>query len=216
MKYATVAVLAFAMSAPAMAQVSNPFMAIANEACQQWDAYGHCIDPGQDPGQKDPGQHNPGQHDPGQKPGHGDDCKDGKCTQPTKDECFNVSCSYENEDEHGIPHTCKAVSTFTKAVTLDGGEVEDDSTIHNNPSFEVSCDGQIIYNNSARRYTGLLGTRIQGETGPFPGIFLPRGALHGNAPDDAGYHVAVSYLQVDTPSVPARLRGQCEIWTGNP
>lgn len=147
--------------------------------------------------------------------------RDQDCEVKTKEVCFNLVCFYESKklsddrDDWGFKK-CKVASTFKKKVTLDGGEVEDDSYHENNPQLEVDCDGQRIFNNSARRFTDLLGTRIQGETGPFPAISLPRGALHGNFPHDSGYHVSPSVLEVEGDKHKERLKGKCHIWTGAP
>jgi len=90
--------------------------------------------------------------------------------------------------------------------------VDDESTGRENPTLVVTCDDRKVFNNSARRFTSLLGTRIQGETGPFPSILLPRGALHSGANNTSGDHVSDSILELDE----HRLEGSCHIWTGFP
>lgn len=144
-----------------------------------------------------------------------DSCDGPNCRVPTRTTCFNVVCYYQSEMDNF--KNCRASATFKKNVTKDGGEVADDSTFENNPRFEVQCDGKTIFNNSARRFTGMLGTRIQAEAGPLPAIFLPRGELHGDGyRGNAGDHVSMSYLELDTQNGPERLQGTCHIWTGAP
>jgi hypothetical protein len=86
----------------------------------------------------------------------------------------------------------------------------------NNPKLEVVCDGETIFNNSARRFTGLLGTRIQGESGPFPALILPRGALHSGANGGSGPHVSKALIEIDDGRRVFQEEGRCHIWTGNP
>ncbi len=143
-------------------------------------------------------------------------CPEGNCEPKTKEECFNLVCHYKNKREHGGFERCRAAATFVKDVTLDGGEVRDDSNKRNHPSFEVVCDSTPIYNNGAYRFTDLLGTRIQAQTGPHPAITLPRGALHSGTDGTSGDHISPSILEVDTENGVDRLHGQCYIWTGNP
>ena len=151
-------------------------------------------------------------------------CPGPDCKVKTKKVCFNLQCTYgdhhENETsidpEGGHDRNCRAAATFVKAVTKDGGEVSDDSNSHNNPRFEVKCGKDSLTDNSARRFTTLLGTRIQREQGPFPAILLPRGALHSGSDNLAGFHVAKSVLEVDTGHKVKHLHGTCYIWTGNP
>jgi hypothetical protein len=137
------------------------------------------------------------------------------CTPETKPACFNVVCHYEMEYESAY-HKCTAATKFTKAITLDGGEVVDNSNGENNPTLEVSCDGHVIYNNNARRFTDMLGTRIQGESGPVPAILLPRGELHTGADGQGGGHYSSSVIELDDPSGFTRGKGKCFIWTGFP
>ena len=167
-----------------------------------------------------PGQQSPGQDEhPGQ--GH-PRCPDGNCNPPTKSICFNLVCHYNfpgegpDQGQHREGKSCKVAARFEKLVTIDGGEVTDDSTHPNNPELEVSCDNKMVYNNSAHRFTDLLGTRIQGEMGPHPAITLPRGALHAGAGESSGSHVAASVLELDTGRGFERARGTCFIWTGLP
>jgi hypothetical protein len=160
----------------------------------------------------------------------GRDCRDGRggrdCKPRTKDACFNIVCYYKGKDhhdddvdaDHGDFKSCKAAAKFVKAVTKDGGEVADDSDHRNSPELEVACDGQTLFlhNNSARRFTDLLGIRIQGLSGPHPAITLPRGALHTGPNGTAGSHVAPSTLELNLDSKVLRQRGVCYIWTGEP
>ena len=167
--------------------------------------------PGQGQGQQGPGQ-GQGQQGPGQQPG----CPD-RCELPTQMACFNLVCYYNNAENPDGYKNCKVASRFNKLVTIDGGEVQDDSTIPDNPEFEVSCEDKLIYNNSARRFTDLLGTRIQGEAGPHPSITIPRGALHSGVHGTSGDHIAPSVFEIDTGSHGLlRTRGTCYIWTGVP
>lgn len=95
---------------------------------------------------------------------------------------------------------------FSKAVTLDGGEIVDDSSLGNNPTLVVTCDGTVVYNDSAHRSTALLGSIIQAESGPVPSLSLDRGELHD------GTHVAGSYLTVDIGNnADLTTRGSCQI-----
>ncbi|MGZ3687414.1 MAG: hypothetical protein ACXVBW_03900 [Bdellovibrionota bacterium] len=148
---------------------------------------------------------------------HGHDCDDGHCEVPTKEVCFNLVCYYNNEHNPEKFKSCKFASTFRKKVTIDGGEVVDDSHFGNNPTIDLECDGKDLYPGSARRFTDLLGTRIQGEAGPHPAITLPRGALHSGSEDNrAGDHQAPSTLELDSGYEVLRTKGTCYIWTGNP
>ncbi len=140
----------------------------------------------------------------------------GPCEVPVKETCFNVVCEFSNEHAPEGMQNCRAAAVFNKNVTTTGGEVADDSTASNNPTFEVTCNGVPLFNNSAHRYTDLLGTRIQGETGPHPAISLPRGALHTGPNGSAGYHVSPSRLEIDSVDGHAYSSGKCSIWTGAP
>jgi len=155
-------------------------------------------------------------------------CSGDHCEIEKKSECFNLVCYFKATD-HGRDllsdsgngfKNCKAAAVFNKDMTKDGGEVQDDSTSENNPALSVSCDDKpAFFDNSSHRYTSLLGTRIQGQTGPHPAIFLPRGALHSGANDQSGPHVANSVLEIDTGVMGSdvqRLTGYCDIWTGAP
>ncbi len=152
----------------------------------------------------------PTDHNP---PGH---CPDGRCRPETRETCFNLVCYYKNPHNPEGYKNCKVSAKFDKRVTLGGGEVSDDSSQRNNPEFEVQCDNSIIFNNSARRFTDALGTRIQGETGPHPAITLPRGELHTGADGTSGDHVSPSILELDIDSYQLRTEGSCYIWSGTP
>jgi hypothetical protein len=144
------------------------------------------------------------------------DCPGRECRPPTKTTCFNLVCYFDDEkNPHGFK-SCKAAAKFNKRVTVDGGEVQDDSNLGDNPQFEVTCDNKILFNNSARRFTDLLGTRIQGETGPHPSISIPRGELHSGSDGRSGDHISPAVLELDTGNQLLRTRGQCYIWTGAP
>ena len=155
-----------------------------------------------------------------------EDCRDGHhCKPKTKETCFNLVCHYDlrerdrdhaNDRDRDHTRHCTVASVFKKDVTRDGGEVRDDSDDKNNPTLEVTCDGMKIYNNSSRRSTDLLGTRIQGQTGPSPAILLSRGELHTGADGQSGGHYANSSLELDTGTEFERGSGQCFIWTGLP
>jgi hypothetical protein len=128
-------------------------------------------------------------------------------------------CTYDfghhvvvNDDGH-YARSCTVSATFRKDVTLDGGEVQDDSNGENHPQMQVECDGRVIFGPSgAHRFTDLLGTRIQGQSGPTPAVLLPRAALHSGADGQSGSHYSQSILEVGG----ERARGSCFIWSGNP
>jgi hypothetical protein len=151
-------------------------------------------------------------------PGQGD-CP--HCKPKTKDVCFNLVCHYKFEKEHGLDSNdnndhdreCSVASTFTKAVTEDGGgEVQDASDADDKLKLQVSCEGLTVYNDGGHRYTDLLGSRFQGITGPDPAFTLPRGALH--AARDGDGHYAPSILELNLDDEFKRGRGSCFIWTG--
>lgn len=138
------------------------------------------------------------------------DCKD-----PDNLTCFNIYCRYEESrhdddksdsftDSHDSYEKCRAASQFKKNVGDDGSEIEDRSYPPFNPRMAVECDGSVIYNNSAHRYTDYKGTRIQAQHGPYPAILLPKGALR----DDHHYVRSVLELSDQT------LKGYCYIYTG--
>src|SRR5690242_19757913 len=101
-----------------------------------------------------------------------DNCHGPHCKPKTREVCFNVVCSFIDKDQPAGYENCRVASTFNKRGRLGGGEVEDDSVQATNPQLQVKCEGGTIFNNSARRFTDLLGTRIQGETGAFPALIL--------------------------------------------
>jgi hypothetical protein len=127
-------------------------------------------------------------------------CKD---CEPPHEICFNAYCNYARDDRYGF-EKCRAVSVFKKLVNADGSEIFDVSRRPNNPQFAVECDGRAIFNNSARRYTDYMGTRIQAETGPYPAILFPKRALS----DGRGY--VASSLELDGQI----LKGYCYLYTG--
>lgn len=90
---------------------------------------------------------------------------------------FNVFCRFYKEHARGNKPICYAGARFNKAVGAHGGEVFDDSAYPESPQFEVECEGSTIHNSAGQRYTDRVGTRIQAETGPYPAIVLPSGAL---------------------------------------
>ena len=132
----------------------------------------------------------------------GDACKD--CDM-TRELCFNVFCNYQKEIAEGSYQKCKAASVFTKSVYLDGNEVRDNSESPLNPELQVECDGAVIQNGSAHRYTDSMGTRIQSLTGPYPAILLPRKALRD------GHRYVASSLEFDGES----MEGYCYLYTGS-
>ncbi|MDR3607190.1 MAG: hypothetical protein P4M08_07410 [Oligoflexia bacterium] len=150
-------------------------------------------------------------------------CPGPDCRPPTKDVCFNLMCIYNSED-HIADHddkSCTVASTFVKEVTLDGGEViddsdRDDSDRDNVTTLEVSCGGKVLFDNSAYRHTDLLGTRIQGQEGPTPAITLPRGELHTVESGQGGGHYSWSTLEFQTEERFKHLDGSCFIWAGKP
>lgn len=90
---------------------------------------------------------------------------------------FNVFCRYYDNRHRDEKPVCYAGALFKKSVGVLGGEVFDETERRDGPQFEVECEGSTIYNSGARRYTDRDGTRIQAETGPYPAIVLPPGAL---------------------------------------
>ena len=135
------------------------------------------------------------------------DCKDGKegkdCP-PVQEICFNLVCSYQREGREGTYEKCQAAARFKKWVTAGGGEIWDRSEGVNHPEFEVECDEYMIFNNSALRYTDSLGTRIQGRTGPYPAVVIPRGSLRD------GHSYVPSSLEFSD----QHLRGYCYVYSG--
>ncbi|MGZ6371569.1 MAG: hypothetical protein ACXWPM_12505, partial [Bdellovibrionota bacterium] len=123
-------------------------------------------------------------------------------------ECFNIVCDYradhDSDDRDGPFHQCRAASVFKKLVTEQGEEIRDRSSFPNNPALDVQCDGRTVFNNSARRFTDDLGTRIQAEEGPYPAILLPRGVLTDR------HQYSVSQLELEGQS----LSGFCYVYTG--
>jgi hypothetical protein len=154
-----------------------------------------------------------------------------------KEERFNVVCNFRahdqvsrlefnseaprvvpSETERNVAHNrmfkqCRVVTTFYKHVTVDGAEMNDESDLINNPWLEVRCDGLTVFNDRARRFTALLGTRIQGESGHFPCLQLPRGTLHSGSNGTSGAHVAQAFFEVDVGNFFFHGKGKCQIWT---
>ena len=152
----------------------------------------------------------------GAVPAFADDCPNGNCEPRTRETCFNIQCTFENPNAPAGYQRCEVSAVFDKKVTLGGGEVRDDSSQRDNPEFQVTCDGSSVFNNSARRFTDLLGTRIQGETGPHPSLSLPRGALHTGAHGGAGSHYSPAALELNVLGQWIRTGGTCFIWSGAP
>src|SRR5262249_3164778 len=114
-------------------------------------------------------------------------------------------CSYHDDGAPKEEVKCEAGAVFTKFVTDDGEEIRDISDDHTQPRFEVACDQKTLFNGSAHRFTDWAGTRIQADTGPFPAVLLPHGALK------EGHRYEASALELaDGES----LRGYCFIYTG--
>src|SRR6185437_7312100 len=63
------------------------------------------------------------------------------CQPPTKQVCFTLACTYNNPNNPTGYKACQVQSTFNKLVTLDGGEVPDTSTLANDPTLLLVCDG---------------------------------------------------------------------------
>lgn len=145
--------------------------------------------------------------------GHDDDCP--ACHEKTKTVCLNLMCNYTFK--YGDKErTCTAAAVFDKKVTKDGGEVSDVSGKDDAVKMEVSCEGYPIWNPPARRFTDLLGTRIQGQQGPDPAISLPRGVLHSSEEGKGAGHYSYSTLELNTQDGFKRAHGSCFIWSGNP
>ena len=136
----------------------------------------------------------------------GSDSGDRDCCGKTT--CFNLYCQYKKkkkeEAKEGQVQECRVAIQFMKRVSSDGREIFDYSNEKDNPKFQVQCDQQILYNNSAHRYTDELGTRIQVIGAPYPAILLPRGSLHDQR------HYETSSLQLENQD----LEGYCYIYTG--
>ncbi len=143
-----------------------------------------------------------------EQPHHDDQCDGHECRPKTKEVCFNLYCSYEVEGprDHELK-SCTAASTFSKKVTLEGAEVPE--TLDGN--LEVKCDGQ-TWVGRADIFTGLLGTRVQGKTGPDPAIFLPRGALTASCGPQTQGHYTESSIEINDDGKFSRSRGKCFVW----
>jgi hypothetical protein len=120
-------------------------------------------------------------------------------------EVFNVYCTYKLAAEGNNPGViCHSAAKFEKAVTANGGEIEDNSEYPKNPNFQVECDNEKIFNHPSRRFTDRQGTRIQAQTGPYPAIVLPQGAL------TVGRQAVKSTLELRDVAIP----GACFVYTG--
>lgn len=127
---------------------------------------------------------------------------------------FKLECFHFNpQAEVGI-RKCKVGSTFEKKVSQDGWELIDDSVSSDHPTLDVNCEGW-SRSYSAKRFTNLLGTRLQNESDPFPSLGLPRGVLHsGNGPT-SGNHVSTALLEIEIGAEIHSLPGVCYIWTNS-
>lgn len=134
----------------------------------------------------------------------GGGCQYGNCPDGARTVCFNVVCNYEKEGTGRGFNRCQAAARFLKNVTASGGEIKDRSETPFNPEFEVQCDGRVLFNNAAHRYTDALGTRLQAETGPFPAVLLPQNSLR----DFHSYVISALELRDQA------LRGFCYVYTG--
>lgn len=130
-------------------------------------------------------------------------CKDDKDCHRTRPVCFNLFCSFQRQEE-GKFERCEVASTFTQLVTEEGWEVRENSEEPFNPTFEVKCDHEVVFNGKGHRYTDHLGTRIQAIPGPFPAIVMPRNALREER------HYSEASLEFDR----ERLDGFCYVYTG--
>ncbi len=151
----------------------------------------------------------------GEGGGGGDDHDCPACHEKTKPVCMNLKCDYKFR-HHDKDINCAVVTVFNKTVTEDGGEVSDVSGKDDDVKMEIACEGTPIWNGPARRFTDLLGTRIQGEQGPNPAITLPRGVLHSNEDGKGAGHYSHSRLELQTDEGWKRADGACFIWSGNP
>jgi hypothetical protein len=129
------------------------------------------------------------------------------CIPETRDVCFNLVCNYhfdEDKDGHHEHHVVKAVATFTKDVTEQGGEVVDrEYDDEKNASLAIQFDDHAPDNWPAKHFTGLLGTRVYAETGPTPG-------------ERNSGHYAHSRLDLEGEHGLKSLEGECFIYTGFP
>ncbi|OFZ19478.1 MAG: hypothetical protein A2X94_09010 [Bdellovibrionales bacterium GWB1_55_8] len=131
-------------------------------------------------------------------------CTGKDCESVAKLVCFNLLCNYEESAPKARYRKCESAARFEKWVTGDGSEIPDISEHPLNPEFEVACDDELLFNNSAYRYTDALGTRLQAQAGPYPATLLPRGALR------EGHRYVLSTLELNGQT----LRGHCYIYTG--
>lgn len=141
------------------------------------------------------------------------------CNPETKEVCFNLVCHYDFDEDHDQDHHrrhCTAAATFKKRVTEQGGEVSDNSKPEDDVKLEVKCEDDHFDPRPGRRFTDLLGTRLQGEQGPTPAILLPRSELHTGPGDKNSGHYSKSVLELDTNKGFRRGEGECFIWTGFP
>ena len=136
-------------------------------------------------------------------------CDERGCQPKTKEVCFNVYCNYEFEGARDHEKkSCSAASTFTKKVSEQGAEIPE--TVDGN--LEVKCDGQ-SWIGRADVFTGLLGTRLQGKTGPDPAVFLPRTALSSSTADHTQGHYTESGIEINDDGKFLHGHGKCYIWS---
>lgn len=136
-----------------------------------------------------------------------ENCPGPDCQVPSKSANFDLDCLYENLAAPVPIRHCEIKSTFTKAVSLQGGEVADSTSTGSPIGFSIQCDGVPLFGISGVRYTSLLGTRVDSvaPVTQFPSFTLPRGALH------TGQHVSRSSLEIVLGSTLYRLEGKCYI-----
>lgn len=132
----------------------------------------------------------------------GEECKPEEVSRSV---CFNLYCRYQTKDKYNGYKKCRTAARFFKEVGINGEELEDRSEFPFNSQFQVECDGDVIFNGSAYRYTDPKGTRLQAQAGPFPATLLPRGSLRD------GNRYVLSILELEEQS----LKGYCYLYTGD-
>lgn len=124
----------------------------------------------------------------------------GRRLSDSRETAFHIFCTYEKQE--GRPQRCHTAALLRKTVRGDGEELLDNSALPRQTHFEAECDGALIFNGAAQRFTDHMGTRLQPETGPYPATVLPEGALR------AGRRRSQSVLELPD----AALSGHCQIY----
>ena len=136
----------------------------------------------------------------------GGDCShhDPRPEEPPRPLCFNLVCNFSDEKSTDFKK-CTVAANFTKKVTDDGWEIWDDSEPGSNPTFEIECNSEVIFNGSAHRYTDRQGTRLQAETATFPSLVIPKNSLR------EGHRYTSAVLELQNQQ---HMDGFCYLYTG--